>query len=86
MTAFNGGKDMSEEDYKKFNDAYWSNYSSKQAELEKFKTDYQNKMAGQNINKSNSVENDKTVEPSANINKDNLDDNVINVDIEIGEE
>ena len=83
MIIFNNGKDMSESDYNNFVDAYYNHNQ----DLEKFKSDYQNKMATQTVKADNFASYDSEKQQlQADIDKNTLPDDVINVDIEIGEE
>lgn len=83
MITFNNGKDMSESDYNDFVDTYYNHNQ----DLEKYKLDYQNKMASQAVKTDDFASYDsKKQHPTADIDKNTLPDDVINIDIEIGEE
>ena len=74
MVAFNNGKDMSDEDYEKFVNAYYSNNVQ---EIDNFKEYYQNKTS--NKNQPNTIDNNVV---NNDTNKDTLDDNMLSIDID----
>ena len=78
LIAFNNGKDMSREDYERFVNSY---YNSPQA-LEQFKNDYQNQMSANGVD----VDDNKQQSSKLDMEKDTLPDDVVNIDIEMGEE